>query len=235
MSATFVVLEPLKSGPLSTRVSNTLRAAIFSGQLKPGEPLRELHLARQLRVSQAPIREALVQLERLGLVVRTPNIGTHVTRLSPAEVRERIGLRAILEEHALLEAAPKMTRDAFDTLDTRIAALGDAIARNDYFEEAQADLAFHRFIWEQTGNRTLYQTLDQLAVPLFAFVSILRGATRQTLKDVVQSHEGLVHALRDGTRHTIRAALDQHFEHGFVIPDSLVPDSQIPDSVRGAR
>jgi DNA-binding GntR family transcriptional regulator len=220
MSKTATLLKPLKMGSLGTRVFETLRDAIFAGRLKAGDPLRELHLARELNVSQATVREALVQLEQLGLVVRTPNIGTHVTRLSPEEVGERIELRVILEERAMIQAAMRLGPPEFEELGQRIERITDAISRDAYFEEAQADLAFHRYIWEQTGNRTLYRTLDQIAVPLFAFVSILRGATRQSLKEVVQSHEGIVEALRHPSQKRIREALRQHFESGLTLPDS---------------
>jgi DNA-binding GntR family transcriptional regulator len=57
-------------------------------------------------------------------------------------------------------------------------------------------------------------------VPLFAFVSILRGANRQSLKEVVQSHEGIVDALRHPSPKRIREALRQHFESGLTLPDS---------------
>lgn len=214
-------LQPLKSESLSAQAAATLRSAIFSGQLTPGQPLRELHLARDLGVSQATVREALAQLERFGLVVRTPNIGTHVTRLSWQDVRERVELRQLLEERAMLQAAPRMDAAAFEALDVKLDALTAATKRNAYFEEAQADLAFHRFIWAQAGNRTLYNTLDQLAVPLFAFVSILRGAHRQNLTEVVQSHEGIVRALKRGDAGAISEALRQHFEYGFSIPQDI--------------
>ena len=212
-------LQPLKSGLLSSRAFDTLRTAIFNGSLAPGAPLRELHLARDLHVSQSTVRQALVQLEQLGLVVRTPHIGTQVTRMSAQEVRERVELRAVLEARALAEASPRMTDEAFDTLRTRLDTLSAATARNDYFEQAQADLEFHRAIWQQAGNRTLYRTLDQLAVPLFAFISILRGANRQTLVEVVQSHEGMVDALRSGDPAEIRDTLHQHLVSGFSTPD----------------
>ena len=81
------------------------------------------------------------------------------------------------------------------------------------------DLAFHRFIWEKSGNRTLYRTLDQIAVPLFAFVAIVRGAHRQSLKEVVQSHEGIIEALRHPSTKAIRQALRQHFWSGLILPD----------------
>lgn len=221
MSKTATLLKPLKTASLSTRVFETLRDAIFAGRLKAGDPLRELHLARELNVSQATIREALVQLEQLGLVVRTPNIGTQVTRMSREEVAERFELRVILEERAMTQAAPRLGEPEFATLTRLVQRITEASARDAYFEEAQADLAFHRYIWEQTGNRTLYRTLDQIAVPLFAFVSILRGANRQSLNDVVQSHEGIVEALRHPSPERIREALHQHFGTGLILPDSI--------------
>jgi DNA-binding GntR family transcriptional regulator len=217
-------LRPLKTGPLSDSVFETLRLLIFSGQFPPGAPLRELHLARELNVSQSTVRQALIQLEQFGLVVRTPNIGTEVTRLTPQDIRERVEMRTLLEAHAIRQAAPRMTEDAFRALDERLEALTAAIERNDYFEEAQADLAFHRFIWLQSGNPTLYRTLDQIAVPLFAFVSILRGTRREHLATVVASHAGLVQALRSGEPGAIDDALRQHFESGFAIAN-IAPEA----------
>jgi DNA-binding GntR family transcriptional regulator len=213
------VLKPLKTGTLSTRVFESLRDAIFAGRLKAGDPLRELHIAHELNVSQVTVREALVQLEQLGLVVRTPNIGTHVTRMSPEEVGERLELRVVLEEKAMIQAAPNLGPPEFMELGHRIQRITDAMQRDAYFEEAQADLAFHRFIWEKSGNRTLYRTLDQIAVPLFAFVAIVRGAHRQSLKEVVQSHEGIIEALRHPSVKAIRQALRQHFWSGLILPD----------------
>ena len=211
-------LRAVKSESLRTQVVTALRTAIFAGRLAPGQPLRELHLARELGVSQATIREAFSQLERFGLVVRTPNIGTEVTRLSQEEVLERVELRMLLEERAMTQAAPRMDGAAFETLATHLSALTQATRRNEYFEQAQADLGFHRFIWEQSGNRTLYNMLDQLSVPLFASVSIVRGLQRENLADVIESHEGIVEALRRRERVAIRKALRQHFEYGFPIP-----------------
>jgi DNA-binding GntR family transcriptional regulator len=166
------------------------------------------------------VRQALLQLEQLGLVVRTPNIGTHVTQMSPQEVRERVELRLVLEERALVAAAPRMTPAAFAELERRLADLSEATARNAYFDQARADLEFHRCIWRQADNRTLYRTLDQLAVPLFAFVSILRGSNRQTLADVVQSHEGIVRVLREGDPAGIHDTLRDHLISGFSLPDA---------------
>src|SRR5215510_10876705 len=96
------VLKPVRNRALSDDVFETMRDAIFSGRLKPGDPLREMHLAKELSVSQATVRDALVKLERFGLVVRVPNKETVVTRHTKREIRERIAVRATLEEKAFL-------------------------------------------------------------------------------------------------------------------------------------
>src|SRR5215831_7499694 len=147
-----------------------LRQGVFEGRYPPGTALRELTLARELSVSQATIREALQRLQYTGLVTRTPNVGSTVTRLSVKEVKERVELRALLEVMAALEAAPKMGDVEFTELERRLAALDSAVAADRYYEAAQADLQFHRYIWQCSGNETLSRHLELVTVPLFAFM-----------------------------------------------------------------
>src|SRR3954470_5137636 len=102
------LLSPVKSASLRTRVVDSIREAILSGKLPPGTPLRAFLLARDLGVSQATVREALLQLEHKGLVTSEPGLGILVTKLSGKELRERVSLRILLESVAAYEAAGKM-------------------------------------------------------------------------------------------------------------------------------
>src|SRR5579862_6847083 len=102
------LFQPLKQGSVKTRVADAIRHAIYSGKLRPGDPLLEMQLAKDFRVSQTSVREALIQLEQLGLVRRFPNKGTQVTELSAKEVRERLEIRVQLECLAALQAAPNI-------------------------------------------------------------------------------------------------------------------------------
>ncbi len=188
-----------KSTASASRVAGAvtqIREGIFQGRFAPGTPLRELTLARELNVSQATVREALQRLEHAGLVTRTPNVGTMVTRLTPKDVRERVALRAMLEIIAAETAASRMNDADFAELDRRLAVLAQAIADDKYYEAAQADLEFHRYIWQCSGNETLCRLLDLVAVPLFAFISILRSQGLQQLTAVVDAHSPLIEALR---------------------------------------
>jgi DNA-binding GntR family transcriptional regulator len=206
-----ITLRPLKKGgSLKAHAASNIREAIFGGKFAPGDALRELHLARELKISQATVREALAQLEREGLVVRVPNKETVVTNLSRQEVRERLTLRVVLEGIAFAQAADRMEELHYCELARLTAAISEAVASRVPHELAQADLRFHRYVWEQSGNKTLFQMLDQLCAPLFAFMSILRRKGIEQPNPNVQPHEALVAALRNRDPEEIVAAIRAH-------------------------
>lgn len=205
-------LQPVgTTNSLPLQVFETLKGAIFEGDFQPGDFLREAHLAQELRVSQATVREALAQLERLGLVKRIPNKGTSVTKLSKKEIQDRLSVRLTLEELAFVSAAERMTKSDFRQLEKRLSKLSATILKNEYFETAYEDLEFHRFVWKKSDNHVLYETLDQLVMPLFAFISILRKGGKEELKDTVNSHEQLINALKGRNADEIRRVLREHF------------------------
>jgi DNA-binding GntR family transcriptional regulator len=78
-----------------------------------------------LGVSQVTVREALVELEHFGLVVRTPNIGSHVTRHSSREIRERVAIRVLLEGEAAVEASQRMSKEDLAELEKRLEAISE--------------------------------------------------------------------------------------------------------------
>jgi DNA-binding GntR family transcriptional regulator len=191
-----------------TRVESVvtlLRQGVFEGKYPPGSPLRELSLARELSVSQATVREALQQLQHTGLVTRKPNVGSSVTRLSVKEVRERVELRALLEVKAALEASRNMGPAEFEELERRRESLNASVESDRYYEAAQADLHFHRYIWECSRNETVCRHLELLTVPLFAFMSILRSQGLERLARVVEDHSALIAALRSQDPGMIRS------------------------------
>jgi DNA-binding GntR family transcriptional regulator len=192
-----------------------LRAGIFEGRFPPGSPLRELALARELSVSQATVREALQQLERSGLVTRKPNVGSTVTRLSPKDVRERVTLRATLEVIAARDAASRMGENEFEELHRRLQVLEAAVQSNSYYDAAQADLEFHRYIWKCSGNETLARVLDFITLPLLAFISIVRSQGLQNLAAVVHAHEPLIRALRSADAEKIKTTFEVAATRGY--------------------
>jgi DNA-binding GntR family transcriptional regulator len=210
-----LIVKPVKAGPLRVRIYDTLRELIFSGKLAPGDPIREAHMAKALQVSQPTLREALIQLEHAGLVVRNPQRDTTVTRLTEQDVQERSRLRALLEPEAAVAAVARMGEAEYQMLDAKLEAIHRSLAADSYHEFAAADLEFHRYIWELSGDRTLYKVLDFVTVPLFAFLSIRRSRTLKHLATVVQSHDPMVAALKAKDLVRIREAFRQHVEDSY--------------------
>src|SRR5262245_32077499 len=169
-----------------------------------------MHLAKELSVSQSTVRDALVKLERFGLVVRVPNKETVVTRHTKREIRERIAVRATLEEKAFLEAAGRMTADDYSALESKLQRISVSFKRKEYFDAARFDVDFQRFVWGRSGNQLLAEMLDHLTTPLFAFISILRSTGTSRLKDIVEPHEDLIEALKSKNQTRIKKVLHEH-------------------------
>lgn len=207
-------LEPVRAEPLSTQVFTTLKDAIFAGRFQPGELLRELHLARSLKVSQSTVREALSQLERIGLVVREQNRRTTVTSFTKEEVRDRLEVRLALEEMAAVQAAARLTAEDHAALEGLADRLQRTAARGDRYEYVQADIRFHRFLWQHSENAVLAATLDQLTTPLFAFLGVLHSAE---LKDMRTSkpHARLAAAIRSRDPQRIRREIRAHIQGSY--------------------
>ena len=212
MAFTFTAV---KQGSVKNRVAEAIRNAIYSGKLHPGDPLLELQLARDFRVSQTSVREALIHLEQLGLVRRYPNKGTVVTQLAPQQIRERLEIRMPLECMAALQAVANLDEKHTAELLELADRIGAAAARNDHYAAAQADLEFHRTIWRLSGNETLRQMLEQLAGPLVVFVSIVRSTHTGDLPSVLHSHREIVEALAARDPKLIRDTIENHFTGSY--------------------
>lgn len=207
-------LKPVRSGSVKNQVVDAIREAIFSGQVAPGEPLREAHLGTSLGVSQATVREALLTLEQAGLVSRT-NRETKVTKLTPKDIGERSRLRVVLEGMAGVDASRHMTEQDYDELQARLDAIHHALERDSYMDFMAADLDFHRFIWRMAGDQMLYAVLDFVTLPMFSFLSIRRSRSLRHLVSTVRSHDPIVAALRSRDEAAIREAFRMHIEGSY--------------------
>lgn len=212
-------ISPVRNTSKSQEVFRKIREAILSGELEPGTPLREAHIAKQLGVSQVPVREALLQLEHLGLVVRIPDKGTHVTKLTRTEMMQLIEVRSHLEDLAFRLAGENMTPAIEAELRERLADLQEQVEKKDHLGVAEADLRFHETIWRASGNAVLAKTLDDLCVSVYAFQGLYRKTKHEPLALV--SHEVLLDALLTRDAKLISKRIAEH----------LAPKSFIPASV----
>ncbi len=157
---------PLATPPLPRRllrddVHDRLRDALVSGDLAPGEQLRDGELAEQLGVSRTPVREALLRLERAGLVATVPGRSTVVTTPDARAVREAGAVVAAMHELAVREAAPLLRDADLDAMRRAGEAFAAAIERGDVEAALAADDELHGVPVRVSGNRAVADVLDQ--------------------------------------------------------------------------
>ena len=207
---------PALADSLKSQVVEILKEKIFAGTFKPGDALREMHLAREYSISQATVREALLQLEQLGLAVRAANRGTTVTRLTPRDVRDRLEIRSELDPMAAVKASAKLTEDDFAYLERLAKEISKDYKTPDYnfYETSQIDFQFHRYIWQRSGSAILCATLEQVTLPLFAFIGLLRqvGVEERRTGD---PHKPIIEALRSRKAKQITEVVRGHFKNSY--------------------
>lgn len=129
---------------LADAVYDLIRNQIVTGVLQPGDRLMEPVLAEDLGVSRTPVREALRRLEQAELVVRNPrDQGRYVHKPAPAEIREVLGVRAVLEGYAARLAAEHITDEELARLRALHTEAVAAIEQGETARLAELNTAFH--------------------------------------------------------------------------------------------
>lgn len=155
--------------PLRDVVFNTLRKAILTGQLKPGERLMEVHLANRLGVSRTPIREAIRKLELEGLVIMIPRRGAEVARITEKSLRDVLEVRRSLDALSVELACERITQEEIEQLEKACKEFEAATKGKDAAVIAKADVALHDIIVKATGNLRLKQLVNNLAEQMYRY------------------------------------------------------------------
>lgn len=211
MSAT--TLPP--HGPNSNRrllrdeIRQYLRDAILNGDLKPGDQIVETRVAKEFGTSQAPVREALRELEQIGLVEHQAHRGTFIRKIAASDAWELYTLRAHLETMAARLALPRLTDADFARMDGLIDEMLTAAQHGDHRLLTQRDVEFHEFLCERSGHRLLLHTwrsVNPLSWTLFT-LTILR---HPDLIHLANRHRPIVDALRARDPARVEAAINDH-------------------------
>ena len=204
-------VAPARRRGLADEVADRIRDAIFDGTYPPGGSLREVELADALGVSRGPVREALLKLEREGLVRGEWHRGTTVTALSDGDVAELDSLRAALEQ---LAGALVVDRGA------DLAAVDAVVARMDRaadeHEMVRCDLDFHDAVYAAAGHRRLREAWEAIRSQVHLFLLTRIGVESEGyLAGIPAEHRRLAEALRAGDRDAALALFAVHRRHAF--------------------
>ncbi len=214
------VVDRLRPAPvtlLSDEVVDRLREAILRGHFAPGDRLLESQLADALGVSRGPVRSALVQLEREGLVMRRPNRGAVVSKLSRDDLDEVFSLRLAIEPIACgWTARHARERDLAEmqaVIDGYEGLTSDITPR----EAAEVDLAFHDVVYRASGHRRLLRLWEDLRPQVFVFMLARTYVHAREFRDImIENHAAILAVIAAADDERARQVASEHVRTSYV-------------------
>ena len=194
---------------LVDQVYQAIRKQILSGTLNPKSPLRQEELAEQLGVSRQPVSHALVLLEREGLISDYGRKGKMVAPIVPEQLRNLYQVRGAIDGLAAYLCATRVNNDVRNLLN-KLVDQGDAATGNGSIQSlALADIAFHRALYEQSGNPEIMRLADQSWSHMVR--SMHQVLENQSLRSGIwDDHRAIAEAIIDGDPELARERATEH-------------------------
>lgn len=192
-----------------TDVVNALEEDIVFGRLHPRERLVEDELMLRFDIKRHIAREALINMERMGLVERRKNVGACVRSFSPRQVVELYHLRSVLETEAARSIPMPVPSDRIDQLVATQLQHDDAVKALDARLVFRLNLLFHQQLFSLADNEVLIQAITEYArqTHTIRFLSLLSGGYREQARS---EHWQMIEALKNGDRERLIALCAAH-------------------------
>jgi len=177
------------------KVYSVLSDAIFQGKLKPEERLVESKLAKVMKVSRTPVREAIIELEQKGLVVPSPPKGVKVAPLpTMKDLTEFYDIRGVLRGLAARKAAKNITMKEITRLEENIKKMEALLLGKSFRRIAKLNIEFHQIIERCSKSKELILLLENLHKRLGEnFAVIISRRERQ--KEAIKEHKAILEVL----------------------------------------
>ena len=223
----FFSLSPGKSPmtlvrSLGQQIASKLRTEITAGQISEGESLREVELSKRFGTSRGPIRDALHELTKEGMLVAQPRGGVTVAPAAGDEIRKLVTpIRQTIETYALGLVFDRLTADDFAHWQAHVDQMWLACERREYARIAETDMSFHRFLLECSGDHCLIAIWSTIVAQLRRhFIESCRQYS--DLSDYHSEHVELLNAFRSDDRARALRMLEEHVRWPAREPAHLV-------------
>ncbi|WP_228395923.1 GntR family transcriptional regulator [Streptomyces sp. RB17] len=194
------------------RVADALRAALIAGELRPGEVYSAPSLAARFGVSATPVREAMLDLAKEGLVDTVPNKGFRVTAVSDKQLDEFTHIRALIEIPTVVALARTADRVSLEALRPAAREIVTAAVAGDLIAYVEADTRFHLGLLALAGNTHLVEVVADLRKRsrLYGLTALVEAGR---LLASAEEHLELLDALLERDEKAVHAIMTRHLGH----------------------
>lgn len=203
--------ETLNIVALRDRIKDQICDAILHGMFGPGSRVVEAAIAEQFGVSRAPVREALVALEREGIIKSLPRRGYFVIDFTDKDIDEIFSLRRLLEVEALRRAVPRFDGAAIAELQALVDQLGVAMrGKADVGGIIALDLGFHDKICRMADHERLYEAWNSMRLQTWLLIGLTSRIQFDSPDQPQDIHQTILNAIRAGDEACAAASLTEH-------------------------
>ncbi len=213
------IMTPLTAVTRRTQVVDALREAILSGGLRPGTKITEQELSDRLGVSRGPIREAIRDLIDEGLLESQPYTGTYVSVMGQKALMQSYGLRRVLEKYAFTLVWPMRNEVFRAEMRRRYAALLATAASGNVMGELSAEISFHSYPSEFSGDEILLNTWRHLTQRMHLGFILHHAAPGSP--DTVTMHERYLELVLGDDLGALLSEIDVHIDWGQKMMDRM--------------
>ncbi|MFJ9906736.1 GntR family transcriptional regulator [Streptomyces sp. NPDC101152] len=194
------------------KVVDVLRAALISGELRPGQVYSAPALAPRLGVSATPVREAMLELVKEGMVEIVPNKGFRVTEVSGTQLDEYTHVRSLIEIPTTVDLASTADADDLEALRPIAEEIVTSAGKGDLIAYVEADLAFHLGLLALAGNEHLVEVVRDLRrrSRLYGLTALVQAGRLQAS---AEEHLELLDALLARDADATREVMTRHLGH----------------------
>lgn len=183
---------------------------LLTGELDPGDQLKESLLAEQMGISRAPIREAMKELIMNGLVDYRPQVGNFIPILSPKQIVDSYTTRGVLEGYAVMETCDRFSAEEIEKLASLTDLMESSARKKNHKMVVEAGGEFHDLLISKNDNVQLLEYTDRLSLKLHILFYKYWG-TLYTPAEIGSRHRSIVESLRSGDKGRIEKVVRQHY------------------------
>ena len=201
-----------KKETLRFKAYEKIKAEIICLHLKPGEKIFENKIAKGLKISRTPVREALLILENEKLVECDGSLGFIVKKLNTKEVEEYFSIRKLFESFAAPLIVERITTSEIEALKKNVTEAQSYLKRNDFYNIVQSETKFHEILWKSTKSEVFFQTISGLS-DKFQWIRAIALSAQNGCRESIDDHKKILSLVERKDSGKLRKFMVLHIEH----------------------
>lgn len=195
------------------QITEYIKSCILKGEFGPGDKINEVEIATRLKVSRAPVREALQHLSQTGLLISIPQKGKFIAALTAKEIKDSYFTSGVLEGAAVATTVHLFTEDDFATLEKLIDAMDNFAKSNASMEKIAAlDDAFHECLFSRCDNELMGLLSRRSCRGISSFLLYRQWCRAFRADEMPGRHRTILDAVKSGDKAGIETTLREHYQ-----------------------